>query len=403
MGSALSTFNDFVNSTGPSFLTSAEDVVNEAVKNNYLLRRFLKGQDTARIIQGGSTIKDEILFDEESTFAFYQPNETFTWQNPQVLSEWEINWRFAVDHMSWTDQEIELNVSSGLSRTARHQMYKRLKRVKEQRLWTSTLNGMETQLFQVPEVAKMETNTGTEPYSIPAFINEETSGLFGGVATGAPGAAWTTVEGLNPTTETRWTPAQVSYTVSDANPPGTGDPTVDNIINAFDEMYLTVRYDTPPTKEEYFENPNLFRQFIACSRDGQNIYRQLMRAAQDQFVTASRQDPAYNMPQYSGIDIVYVSELDTAALYGAETLSDPLVTEMAGAGTAENNGPRYYWLNGNYMNIVFHTSRYMYKHPVMTHPNQPFTHVAPCDTWYNLVCRSRQRQGIVHPTGDVYT
>ena len=104
MASALSTFNDFVNVTGPAFLTSAEDVVNEAVKNNYILRRFIRGKNPSDIIQGGSTIRDTILFDEQSTFQFYEPNETFTWENPQVLTNWEINWRFAVDHMSWTDQ-----------------------------------------------------------------------------------------------------------------------------------------------------------------------------------------------------------------------------------------------------------------------------------------------------------
>jgi len=50
MASALSTFADFVASTGPAYLTSAEDVVNEAVKNNYLLRRFLRGKGPLRLV-----------------------------------------------------------------------------------------------------------------------------------------------------------------------------------------------------------------------------------------------------------------------------------------------------------------------------------------------------------------
>ena len=53
MASALSTFNDFVDTTGPSFLTSAEDVVNEACRNNYLLRRFLRGKGPDETVQGG--------------------------------------------------------------------------------------------------------------------------------------------------------------------------------------------------------------------------------------------------------------------------------------------------------------------------------------------------------------
>ena len=104
MASALSTFADFVASTGPAYLTSAEDVVNEACKNNYILRRFLRGKGPSEVIQGGATIKDTILFDEENTAQYYQPNETFTWQTPQVLTSWEIQWRFLADHLSWTDQ-----------------------------------------------------------------------------------------------------------------------------------------------------------------------------------------------------------------------------------------------------------------------------------------------------------
>jgi hypothetical protein len=33
----------------------------------------------------------------------------------------------------------------------------------------------------------------------------------------------------------------------------------------------------------------------------------------------------------------------------------------------------------------------------MRHPNQPFTTIVPIDSWYNFVCRSRQRHGIVSP------
>ena len=120
MGSALSVFNDFMTTTDSAVLTDASSIVNEATKHNYLLRRFMKGKSNSQILQGGKTIKDQIFFDEESTFEYYQPNATFAWQNPQVLTEWEINWRFAVDHMSWTDHEIELNTGGGLSKSARH-------------------------------------------------------------------------------------------------------------------------------------------------------------------------------------------------------------------------------------------------------------------------------------------
>tara|TARA_R110002110_G_scaffold970_5_gene3692 strand:+ start:7623 stop:8780 length:1158 start_codon:yes stop_codon:yes gene_type:complete len=382
MASALSTFTDFVNTTGPSFLTSAEDVVNEACKNNYLLRRFMAGGGPSESAQGGSKIKDTIMFDEASTFQYYEPNETFAWQNPQVVENWEIDWRFCVDHMAFTDSEIELNLGGGLGRSARHQAYKRLKRIKEQRLWTSILNGMEDALFAQPVTGDMEASSGTKPYSIPAFVNETaTTGLYNG---------FTSVQGLSPTTHPKWAPQQETYTATGANADG-------NIIAAFDKMFLDVQFTPPPSHQEYFEDPSLNAMFIACSKKGQNIYTQLLRESQDTFVTASRQDPAYMAPKFAGIDLVNAVALDTYAGYG----TNQVATE--GDATANFSGPRYYFLNGNYMKFIFHQTRYMYQHEVMRHPNQPFTSIVPVDSWYNFVCRSRQRQGIVSPASDLYT
>jgi hypothetical protein len=377
VGSALSTFTDFVQSTGPAFLTSAEDVVNEAVKNKYVLGRFLRNQPMSRVLQGGRVIRDEIMFDDQSTFTPYQPNDVFTWENPQVLTEWEINWRFYADHMAFTDHEVELNTGGGLSSKARHQAFKRLKRVKEQRLWTSMLNGMEDLLSAVPTNASMEAAGGTAAYSIPAFINEETNGMYGG---------FSTVMGINGDTESKWRNQAVTY----------GETAVDdtnNIVSKFDEMWLKIRFEPPPTREMYFENLNFSSQFILTSRKGINVYKQLLRKSQDTFVTTSRQDPDYNAPKYSGIDLVYWSNLDTATLY-----TDGTVDQYDGS----HKGPRYYWINSQYMSPVFHTSRYMHMHSVKEHPNQPFTHIRPVDSWMNLVCRSRQRQGIVSPSGSVY-
>ena len=394
MGSALSVFNDFMTATDSAVLTDASSIVNEATKNNYLLRRFLKGKSNSQILQGGKTIKDQIFFDEESTFEYYQPNATFTWQNPQVLTEWEINWRFAVEHMSWTDHEIELNTGGGLSRSARHKVYKQLRRVKEQRLWTSLMNGMEDALFAVPSETDMESSTGTKPFSIPSFINSETNGLFHDGA-----AAWSTVEGINPATYTKWAPKLTTY---DAFNPGTGSATDNNesIFAAFDAMYLKVKFQAPPTRQEYFEDSNLNAQFISCSKKGITDYMQGLRNQQDLFAAPSRQDPAFLKPTYGGIELEYVSALDTAAVY-RDTAGTALVAEdgstasTTSGSAARISSPRYYWINANYINPVFHSTRYFYRHPVMTHPNQPFTHVQPIDCWCNIVCRSRQRSGLV--------
>ena len=386
MGSALSTFNDFMDNTGPSFLTGAEDIVNEAVKNNYLLRRFMRGKGPTETIQGGSTIKDTILFDEQSTFQYYQPNETFSWQNPQVLEQWEINWRFAVDHMSWTDHEIELNVG-GLGRNARHTTYKTIKRSKEQRLWTSLFNGMEDALFRKPDQAEMEAQDGTQPYSLPAFINwytDDTDAFSGDL------------QGIDPGTEAKWQNQVQGYSAT----PSTYATLAETLFPAFDQMYMDVKFTPPPSHQEYFENPALNAMFIATSKLGQKTYMGCLRASQDTFVTGSRQDPSYMKPQYAGIDVEYFSELDTAAIYGTtKNAALPTTGKAENDATLTDRGPRFYFINGNYLKYVFHTTRYFYTHPTMKHPNQPFTTVMPVDCWHNFVCRSRQRQGIIAPTG----
>lgn len=393
MGSALSTFTDFVASTGPSYLTSADQLVNEAVKNSYIMRRFLKGADKTFVIQGGSSIKDALILDEDSTFQQYQPNDTFTWRNPQVMSTATANWRFSVDHMSWTDQEVELNVGTGMTTEALRGIYKRLKREKEQRMWTSMINGWEDLLWRLPKNSEMESSSGLYPYSIPAFINERSNGLFT-----FTGDTFSTVEGIDPASKTRWVPQQtalpsgIDTSLEAIGGAGytTGALGVSPLIAAFDEMFYKVRFETPPTKAEYFEDPKLYAQFITCSRKAINLYQQALRSYQDRFSgNGNPSDPAYLNPMYGGIELIYTAALDTAPLYGTG-----FTAETAGSLI----GPRYYWINGQYLSPVFHTSRYMAKKDPMVHPNQPFTTVVPVDCWWNLFARSRQRHGIIYPT-----
>ena len=267
------------------------------------------------------------------------------------------------------------------------QQYKKLKRVKEQRLWTSILNGMEDQLWAAADTSQMEAAAGKQPYSIPAMINEQTNGLATASAT-LDGTTWTTKQGIAPATETRWAPKTVTYG-------SLAVATAGNVLTAFDDMFLSVKFDAPPTHQEYFEDPHMNAQFITSNKQGVNHYQFLLRESQDQFVVTGRQDPSFLTPKYGGIDVLYTAQLDTAAIYVGTVSGTPVAANSG----PDNKGPRYYWINGNYCNPVYHSSRYLFKHPIMTHPNQPFTHVMPCDSWYNLVFRSLQRCGIVAPVG----
>lgn len=422
---AITQFNDFMASTGPAYLKSADQVIMEAVKNNYILSRLLKEKASETLIQSGSSIRNVIIFDDASTYQKYAPNEVFSWRNPQVTDTISASWRFSMDYMSWTDQEVELN--EGDAKT----MYKRLKRIKEQRMWTSMLNGFENDLWASPfgNESNMETASGKEPYSIPALITESVNsdislGERGGAPFNTAAARWSTLQGINPTAgnDPRWSNQITFYNrklnITDApvdraagaygnyNANTNIGRTVFPLFGAFDDMYLKVQFKSPLTQRQYFEETDFNRQMILASKDGINQYKRALRLSNDSLV--SMQDGAYNTPTYSGIPVEYCANLDTAAVYAAASsaIADDEASRDGATFSTVNTefhpntidkGPRYYFLNAAYISPVFHTTRYMKKHDVMRHPNQPFSWVQPVDCWWNLFCHSRQRHGIITP------
>lgn len=381
MGQPLVNFTDFMKYTPPVYISGPSHFINEAVSQSYLLEKFLKGRSTNEVLQGGSKIRESLMLDDASTFEEYQPNASFTFPNPQVITNIEIDWRFWVDKMSWTDHQVMLNVPPGATKDQLASLYKNEKFKIEQRMWTSLINGMESRLFRSAhgESANMESETGTKVYSIPAFITEDTTNFH------ADG--WTTVEGIDPAAEARWRNQVVHY---DAADPDDSDGDSDGLFDAFHKMFLRTKFKSPGTKQRYFENPRLFRMFIACSEAGHALYSKLAREAQDRFVI-SAQDAAFHNPTYNGIELVHVTSLDTAPLY-ADGLGG--FTDEQHASKA---GPRYWWINANYLKMVYHTSRFMETTEPQNPSGQPFSWYQVVDTWGNMVCTSRQRQGIVAP------
>jgi hypothetical protein len=429
-GTPADKFRDYMEVTGPAYLTGPDTIINEAVKRRYLWGDLVKGKE--RAIQGGTEIRETLMTSDGATFQYYQPNETFTWSNPQVLDTVSANWRFAVDHMAWTDHEVELNAGDGLSKDALKTAYKRLKRAKEQRMTTSLANGLEESLWASPwgQSSEMESSSGKTPYSIPAFITENGKSLGGNWVgyTPAGPAEWSTVAGIDPDDQAVWGNQIVFYdkgmgvnAVAVALSGGYEEYHIDEstetvhnvygLITAFDEMFLKLDFRPPSTNAEYFENASMNQQKICCSRRGINEYKRALRDSNDRLV--SMQDAAYSAPAYSGIPLTYCSQLDEAALYnkdaagavpdtyaGREDEGNIAIDTVGGTEFADltiDKGARYYWINGEYMTPFVHARRYMVKHDVMRHPNQPFTNIQPTDTWWNLLPSSRMRHGIVSP------
>jgi len=399
-GTALNQFNDFVEATGPTYVTGPDELVNDAQKNTYSFGSLMGG-DTGKkkMIQGGSDIRESVVFQDNGTFKFTLPGETQNWVNPQKLQKVKYFWRFSLTHMSWTRQEVLLNdrIKYGDSEAKFH-AYVDLRNEKELLMWTSKWNGLETQLWVEPDTVEMEVEGGKQPMSIPAFINDATNGLFNPLD---GGTVWTTVGGIDPTVTTKGEDGFVPNTRTYSQEVNITNRIfgADNIIGTFDNMWKDVRFEQPPTMQEYFHDPRYNRQCIYTSSVGQSVYQQALRVSQDQFVTAGRQDPAYAEPQYNGIPVKWVSELDTATLYANVATTDT-VAEGLTAGTI---GPRYYWVNSQFLYPVFHDEMYFEKDEVSRHHNDPDTFVCPVATWYNIICTSRKRQGLVSPAGDLYS
>jgi len=394
-GAALEVFDDFVLATGPANLTGPESVINDATKNSPFLKHLLSGSSMSEMLQGGESIKDELFLQEVRNFKSYKPNARHNWTNPQVLSRWSIPWRFSMDHMSWTDQEIMLN-SGDMSEAALFRKYKDMKKKLEMNLWTSFTNGLEEQCWAVPDPDEMEETDGLEPNSLFLFNNEFTDatdgdGLFPSYrnANGGPN----TVQGLSPLRYPRWDNQRIDYGDVGLQSAATNR----HLFEAFDRLYRQLRFERMPYKPEFSE-PTSAPAFITASNNGISIYENSLRVNQDHFRWKG-QDPAYPSASYKGVQMLYISELDSAAVYPTGAGST-LSTEDDVGGTT-NQGPRYQFWNPRYLLKAIHRERYFFKKRPFSPSNQPWNHICPVDIWHNNCVRSRRRLGCVYPSADI--
>jgi len=392
MGS-MADFGDFILSTTTAYLRGPKVVIREAVENTYLFGDLMVGAGMRDILQGGAKISDSLaLADPGLAQTYGSGDDEFNWRNPQTLTEWSVEWRYALTHFAWTDQERGLQGTGEMTQRARFKKFKDIYDNKVGMAYQSLYNLLESLLWALPITEDMESASGEKPYSIPAFVNEQTNGMFhndddNANDTPSAGNEFATVEGISPETNARWRPVQQTY-----NSLLAADP--DNLMEGMDKMMLALTYKPFRGGRDYFERSMKSKQMICCSNLGWRSLVAIMRKSQDLFVTQGRQDAAYAEPTFAGIPVMFTSALDDAALYN-----------LANVGTTESlatlNGPRYYWLDAEYIRPVFHRDRFIKQHTVKEHPNQPFTKIVPIDVWYNLVCRSRQRLGILSPLAAV--
>ncbi len=359
---SLASFNAFVKATGVKVASSPDTIINDAVKNTYLLGRMLKGRDAAQSVQSGQKIVDRVQLTDSGTAQFFHPNEDLDIQNVDNLVSIETNWRFVADHFAYTEQEITLN--SGDPQT----YYKNLLKSKRQACQTSLFNKMEDALWAAPSNSGMESSSGKIPYSIPAFITAD-----GGAPSG-----FSTIETLSPSLNDGWQNQVENYDPSNIT------DTNDGLVRAMDRMWYKVRFIAPAGgPSEYFENDMLQKMVIATNLDGVTLLQQLTRDANDRLTPANNLGWVAGKVTYSGLPIEFVSTLNTA-----------LVNNGAAMAAGQ---PFFYYINLMYLYPIFHTEMYMKEDEPMKHPRQPFSYVVWKRTYYNLFMQSRKRQGIIVP------
>lgn len=367
---ALSSFTDFIVATDEKQITPSTDILNEAVKNTYMLKEALKGRGNDRVLQNGKKLFDIIQLEDNGSFMFYEPNQEFNPTVVDTLTKISINWRFGVAHYGYNEETMDLQEGDEVQ-------YKKLKKSYEQAAHTSMFNGKEDAIWALPSASGMEADAGKIPYSIPAFIDE--------IGTDHHWPGFTTLMTVDPALEDRWRNQIATYDSAnrlDAE---------DGILPAMDDIWLSVKFVAPETNSEYFENQEMSKQKILTNKDGVNNYKKILRALNDRTINPT--DAAYTNITYSGVPVKYISSLDTALLD-----QEAAVTGTPGAWAA--GSPRYYFLNLSYMFPIWHKDKYMtMKGPVNGGIKQPFSYVVFFKTYYNWFCRSRQRQGIVTPVG----
>ena len=360
----IPTFTDFLTATKKHKITSATEILNAAQRNTYLFKDMTKGRDVAEIVRGGTSIKDTIMLSEAGSFRFYNPHATQNPSDVDTLQDIEAGWRFAVSSFSYSEEIIALNEGDP------EDIFVSMKKKYRQQAMTDMWHGMEDALLAPADAATMETASGEEPpaYSIWAFVNDQTYGLPSG---------FTTIMGVNPTNEDRWRPQQATYDSTNPADEETG------LLAAFDDMFLSVNFESPDDKSEYFENDRLRKMKIITNKDGRKLISRIYRAGNDRYVNP--QDAAYMNPTFAGLPVKYIATLNTALLDSDGTAWD-------------TNKPRFLWLNLEYLFPIFHTKGYMEQvGPMHGGIRQPFSYAVFYRTWYNLFCRARNRQGCGYP------
>lgn len=348
-GTALLNFVDFTVATKPHKITPTSDILNDTAKNYYLLGDMLKGRGDEEIVQNGQTIIDMVRLSTHNAAGFYRPNQNLQPRGMDVLTKLSANWRFHQGNYAWTKEQVKLNGAGNVDNWVR--LLTAWRQACSQDIWDS----LENAIMATPSNADMEADDGLQPMSILCFITND----------GLAPAGFTTIQGVNPTTNANWRNQIESYTAASY---------ATTVYPAFDRMWHKLNWQGPSSREEWFTSTD-FRKFkILTDLNGITRYLDVNRSANDRLTPMNDPGTYAASPTYNSIPLKRIPTLDTQAF---------------------TNSP-YIWLDGRYIFPVFHSDVYMEEDdPIRGGTNQPWSYAVFTNTYLNLFCRSRKRQGYI--------
>lgn len=406
-GTPIPSWSDFYRITGPAVLEGPEDFLNEAAERSYLMTWLVGGKMN---VQGGSEIVEYPMVEDGSSAANTHPGSERTHLQPQVLRTLTAQWRLTEDFMVFNHIIRDLNEGGGGAK-GRYQRRKSEQKREEVRVATSLSNKLENDLFAQPDVSTME-GTGANivnPNSIFVFVNEyggqndTTSTIFDTDArypygTGLPNG-YTTIQGINPTTEKWYRCWQVPYsddypTVSTTNAAG------HNLFTALSKALNLVKYKPLPWKAGATVNDaaNNTDYVIPVSVLGDALVQSIARAGNNFFRTAPG-DAFYPNVAFAGIPFVPCSGMDRAEVYPTSGTTAPAVGAGVTEANADNAGPRFPLISRKWMRQIFHEKYAFYMWPSKIPTKQHDTEIIPVSTLHNRVCTSRRKMAMIYPGG----
>ena len=357
--------NDWLADTRDVRVVGRDQLLSEATKPRYFcLSKMFKNAE--KRFKGGENLKDYVQGESLGNASWYNPVDRFNVSTRDTQFPITVPWAFCQGHYPIVKEAQSLNAGDD-------DAFVDYVMSLEQACLVDKVNLLEESCWGLPNRELMEdTNTQGEarqPYSFLSLITRDglaPSASNGGLATGS--SAWTTVQTINPSTYTWWQNQNETYTAGDPHNSESG------ILNAFDVMIEKVQFEAPGPLRRYAEDTTLQGQVIATNLDGIKTYKSTLRANNDRMDALN--DPTIRGPQFQGVPVVYVSELDNAGW------------------TADQ--PDYLFINLNWVFPFVHTDNYFSETITPGGVNHPNKTVVWKFTWTNRIMRSRRRQGRVY-------